>query len=111
MSLVFVIPGQLRELAGNREEVRVDGPATSIGDALSLLWTQCPAVRDRVLTELGEVRTHINIFVDGDNIRYSGGLEAPVGDGAEILILPAVSGGTFAIDDWGMTIYGLSIDD
>jgi molybdopterin converting factor small subunit len=45
------------------------------------------------MTELGEVRPHINIFVDGQNIRDSGGLGAPVRDGAEIYILPAVSGG------------------
>jgi molybdopterin converting factor small subunit len=50
-------------------------------------------VRDRVITELGEVRPHVNIFVDGESIRDTGGLAAPVRDGAEIFILPAVSGG------------------
>lgn len=93
MPLVFMIPGPLRELAGDRGEVRVEGTAGSAGEALALLWTRCPAVRDRVLTELGEVRPHVNIFVDGQNIRDSGGLAAPVRDGAEIYILPAVSGG------------------
>ena len=93
MSIVFVIPGPLRELAGDCGEVSVDGAAGTAGEALSLLWASCPAVRDRVMTELGEVRPHINIFVDGQSIRYSGGLETPVRDGAEISILPAVSGG------------------
>jgi molybdopterin synthase sulfur carrier subunit len=93
MSLVFMIPGPLRELAGDRGEVRVEGAAGSVSEALSLLWASCPAVRDRVVTELGEVRPHVNIFVDGQNIRDSGGLEAPVRDGAEIYILPAISGG------------------
>lgn len=93
MSVVFVIPGPLRELARNRSEVRVHGRAGSLSEALMLLWADCPAVRDRVITELGEVRPHINIFVDGESIRDSGGLGAPVRDGAEILILPALSGG------------------
>ena len=93
MSVVFVIPGPLRELAGNRAEVRVEGAASSIGGALPLLWGACPALRDRVMTELGDVRPHINIFVDGENIRSSGGLDAPVRDGAEIMLLPAISGG------------------
>ncbi len=93
MSLVFVIPGPLRELAANREEVRVQGQAASMSDALSLLWKEHPALRDRVLTELGDVRPHVNIFVDGENIRQTGGLGAPVRDGAEIFIVPAVSGG------------------
>ena len=93
MPLNFVIPGPLRELAGNRSDVRTTGAAQSVGGALALLWNECPGVRDRVVTERGEVRPHINIFVDGENIRYTGGLDAPVRDGAEIVILPALSGG------------------
>jgi molybdopterin synthase sulfur carrier subunit len=93
MSVVFVIPGALRELAGNRLEVRVEGAEGPLGAALALLWAECPAVRDRVLTERGDVRPHVNIFIDGDNIRYSGWLDAPVRDGAEIMLLPAISGG------------------
>ena len=50
-------------------------------------------MRDRVITERGDVRQHINIFVDGESIRDCGGLTARVRDGAEIVILPAVSGG------------------
>lgn len=93
MAYVFMIPGPLRELAGNRGEVRVEGPAQSVAQALSLLWADCPGVRDRVLTELGEVRPHVNIFVDGESIRDANGLGTPVRDGAEIFILPAISGG------------------
>lgn len=93
MALNFVIPGPLRELAGNRGEVRLDGSAGSVSEALSLLWTTCPGVRDRVITELGEVRPHVNIFVDGESIRDLDGLRTYVRDGAEIVILPAVSGG------------------
>ena len=73
MAVVFMIPGPLRQFAGDRGEVRVEGAAGSVGEALSLLWASCPAVRDRVLTELGEVRPHVNIFVDGLNIRDAGG--------------------------------------
>lgn len=93
MSYLFVIPSPLRELSGGRGEVRVDGSAHSVADALSLLWTRCPGVRDRVITELGEVRQHVNIFVDGESIRDASGLATEVRDGAEIVILPALSGG------------------
>lgn len=93
MSLTFVISGPLRELAGNRSEVEVNGKAESVSDALSLLWRECPSFRDRVVTELGELRPHLNIFVDGESIRYSGGFGTKVRDGAEIVILPALSGG------------------
>ena len=97
MPFVFVIPGPLRELAGNRAEARIEGQATSIADALSLLWREHPALRDRVLTELGQVRPHVNIFVDGENIRQADGLKAPVRPGAEIIIVPAVSGGAWPV--------------
>jgi len=93
MSVTFMIPGPLRSLAGDRDEVRVSGAPGSLSEALALLWRECPAVRDRVLTERGEVRPHINIFVDGESIRDAGGLGTRVREGAEIFILPALSGG------------------
>ena len=91
--LTFTIPGPLRELAGDRHELRVSGSARSVDEALALLWEEAPAVRDRVITERGDVREHINIFVDGESIRDAAGLRTPVREGAEIVILPAVSGG------------------
>ena len=93
MALTFVIPGPLRELAGGLDEIRVESSAPSVREALSLLWDRCPALRDRVMTETAEVRPHVNVFVDGESIRYLGGLGAPVPDGAQIVILPAISGG------------------
>jgi molybdopterin synthase sulfur carrier subunit len=93
MAVTFMIPGPLRELAVNRGEVRLDGAAGSLSDALALLWRECPALRDRVITELGELRPHVNIFVDGESILYSGGFATAVREGAEIFILPALSGG------------------
>jgi molybdopterin synthase sulfur carrier subunit len=93
MSFTFIIPGPLRDLAGGRSEVRLDSSAHSVGDALSLLRNEYPRIHDRIVTELGEVRPHINIFIDGDSFRDVGGLSAPIRNGAEILILPAVSGG------------------
>lgn len=93
MAFLFVIPGPLRELAGNRGEVRVDGTAQSVSEALGLLWSACPGVRDRVITERGDVRPHVNIFVDGESIKDLDGLRTPVREDAEIVILPAVSGG------------------
>ncbi|HEX6088254.1 MAG TPA: ubiquitin-like small modifier protein 1, partial [Thermoanaerobaculia bacterium] len=85
--------GPLRELAGNRGAVQVDGRAEKLSDALTLLWRDYPAFRDRVVTERNELRPHLNIFVDGECIRWSGGFDTQVRDGAEIVILPALSGG------------------
>lgn len=92
MPLVFVIPGALQAHASGRSEVRVEGEAATLNAALGLLWRECPGLRDRVLTERHEIRPHVNVFVDGLNARH-GGLDSPVGDNAEIIIVPAVSGG------------------
>ena len=93
MSILFVISGALRQFAGSRSDVCIDGAAGPLAGALAMLWQECPAVRDRVLTERGQVRPHINIFVDGEDTRYTGGLATPVRDGAEVFLVPAVSGG------------------
>ena len=45
MAILFVIPGQLREFSNQRSEVRVDGNAGTIGEALGLLWHECPGAR------------------------------------------------------------------
>jgi len=44
-------------------------------------------------TEQGQVREHINVFVGNEDVRYTGGLQTPIPDGAEITIIPAISGG------------------
>ena len=93
MPLTFVLSGPLRELAGNRSRIEIQGTADSVSDALSLLWAEYPSFRDRIVTELGELRPHLNIFVDGESIRYSGGFGTRVRNHSEIVILPALSGG------------------
>jgi len=92
MRVTFVLPGPLHPIAGGREEVMVDAPAR-VADALAALWTVHPALRDRVMTEEGRLRPHVNVFVGRDSVRYTGGLDTPLRDGAEVAILPAVSGG------------------
>ena len=111
MAFVFLIPGPLREFAAGRSEIEIAGEAATAGEALALLWSQCPGARDRVLTERGEVRPHVNVFVDGENIRYAGGLSAVVRDGAEIVIVPAVSGGAPIRCGWARTPLSVEYHD
>jgi sulfur-carrier protein len=91
--VTFNIPGALREFTGGRGQVEIESAAGTLNQALSALWTLYPGMRDRVLTEQGEVRSHINIFVGDENIRYTGGLASPVTRVSVISIVPAVSGG------------------
>jgi molybdopterin converting factor small subunit len=93
MALVFMIPGYLRSFTSGQGRVEIgDGPAT-VGDALARLWEIHPGVRDRIVTEQGDVRPHVNVFVGSESIRFTGGLGTRIAGGAEIWIVPAVSGG------------------
>ena len=91
--ITFHIPGALREFTAGRSRVEIESSATTLADALSALWAHYPGVRDRLVTEQGQVRQHINIFIGDENVRYRGGLASPISSGSEISIVPAVSGG------------------
>ena len=93
MAVTFNIPGALRAFAAGRSQVEIGRSVTSLSEALDALWTLCPGMRDRVMTEQGLVREHINVFIGSEDVRYLGGLTARVPPGAEISIVPAVSGG------------------
>ena len=93
MSVAVVVPSALRELTHGRGRVELGGGIRTVRDAFASLQRKEPAIYDRVITETGDVRTHINVFVGCDNIRYADGLETKVPEGAEVIILPAVSGG------------------
>ncbi len=64
-----------------------------VADALSALYEIHPGVRDRVITEQGQVCEQINIFVGDENIRFIGSFATPVPPNSDISIVPAVSGG------------------
>ena len=93
MSVIFYIPGALRDFTAGRSKVAIEESPATLAEALAALWTLYPGVRDRIATEQGQVREHINIFIGNENVRYTGGLASPVASGSEISIVPAVSGG------------------
>ncbi len=91
--VTFHIPGGLREFTGGRSSVEIEDSPATVADALSALWILYPGVRDRIATEQGQIREHINIFVGDEDIRYTGGLTSPIAIGSQISIVPAISGG------------------
>ncbi len=94
MQVLFHVPGPLREFTENRRDVRVEVKAgADLRKALQALFAAYPGLRDRVLTEVGEIRQHVNIFVATEDVRYTGGLATAVPAGAEVSIVPAISGG------------------
>lgn len=93
MPVTFHIPGPLRAFAYGQSEVDVEGTPATLADALSALWALYPGIRDRVTTEQGEIREHVNIFIGDEDVRFTGGLQSKVSSKSQITIVPNISGG------------------
>ncbi len=95
MTINVLVPASLRSLVDGEAVLAVDlgeGAAT-VGDVLARLASDHVALHRRVCDERGQVRTHVNVFVGQDNVRDLDGLATPVPAGADVTVLPAVSGG------------------
>ncbi len=93
MPVTFHIPGALREFTSGHATIRIEQMPAILSEALTVLWSLYPGLRDRITTEQGQIREHINIFIGAEDIRYTGGLTSRVPPGSDISIVPAISGG------------------
>ena len=96
----IILPGVLRELADGAGElvvpvntVPVGGEPTSLRMVLDTAVVTRPQLGARIRDETGALRRHVNVFVDGQDVRRNGGLDVLVGPDAVIHILPSVAGG------------------
>src|SRR5947209_1161448 len=90
------IPAALRRSTAGRDLIEVPlrpDEAITAAEVIAALARDYPGIRDRVLDEQGELRRHVNLFIDGENARSLGGLNAAVSADSELWIHPALSGG------------------
>ena len=85
------IPTPLRKYTQGAEEVTATGK--SVSELLVDLERRYPGIKERICDEQGQVRRFVNLFVNGEDIRFLDGLQTPVSEGDEVTILPAVAGG------------------
>ena len=91
MSATVRIPTILRNYTGGQGEVEASGERLSA--VLDSLESDYPGIRGRILDDGGALRRFVNVYVGDDDVRFIGGLDAEVADGARISIIPAVAGG------------------
>jgi len=91
MAVRVKIPTQLRAAAGGDAELELEGG--TVGDVLDALYERHAELRERLSDGDGGLRRFVNVYVDGEDIRFTDGLRTPVADGHEVQILPAVAGG------------------
>ena len=90
MSITVSIPTILRSYTANARSVNAAGD--TLTDVISDLDKQFPGLGDRLL-ENGELRRFVNIYINDEDVRFLGSLNAPLSDGDTITVLPAVAGG------------------
>ncbi len=87
------VAGFLTDFANGQSSIVLDSAPATVAEALESLWTKHIGLRDRVVNEQGQLRPHVNIFLNDENVRHKEMLDTRLPDGCEITILPAVSGG------------------
>jgi molybdopterin converting factor small subunit len=91
MAVTIKLPTQLRASAGGNATIPVEGE--TVGAVLEALYAVHPELRDSLSDGDGGLRRFVNVYVDGEDVRFGDGLATSVRDGGEVQILPAVAGG------------------
>lgn len=92
MAVSILIPTALRGFAGGQSEVQVN--ARTVGEALAAMTTQHPTLRKHLFADDGKLRSFVNVYLGDEDIRHARGLDTPVADGASIMIVPSIAGGS-----------------
>lgn len=92
MAVTVRLPGALRDATGGQTKLQAN-PGT-LADVISDIDRRHPGFRSRVLDESGAIRTYVNVYIGDDDARASGGAGASVPDGSEVMVIPAMAGGS-----------------
>jgi len=93
MAVIFHIPGPLLVYTDGNRRIEIDASPRNVREALEFLFSLHPGIRARLLTEQGQIREHVNLFLGNEELRYLNGVATALRDRAEITIMQAVSGG------------------
>ena len=91
MAIEVRIPTILRTYTGGEKAVSADG--ASLSALIDDLEASHPGLKDRLI-ENGDLRRFVNVYVNDEDVRFIGGLEAELSDGDQVVVLPAVAGGS-----------------
>ena len=90
MSAVW-IPQVLRSAVGGQKQVELEGG--TVRELVDALVAKFPALRQQLVGESGDLNRFVNVYVNGQDVRYLKGLDTPVGERDEVRLLPAMAGG------------------
>lgn len=91
MGVTVRLPGTLRDAVGGETKIQASG--TTLDEVFTDIDRRHPGFRSRVLDDSGGIRPYVNVYVGDTDARGSGGLQAAVPDGSEVMVIPAMAGG------------------
>ncbi len=91
MAVDVRIPTPLRRVTNGQEKASVEGDTLS--KVINSLETQFPGIKERLCDEAGDLRHFVNVYINGEDVRFLDGMETSIATGDEISIVPAVAGG------------------
>lgn len=91
MSVTVRIPSPLRRLTNGADKVQVD--SETLSGCIDVLEKQFPGFKERLIDEDGNLRHFVNVYVNGEDIRFIDDIQTKVQTGDEVSIVPAVAGG------------------
>lgn len=91
MSVTVRIPTPIRRVTNGEDRVAVD--AETLQGVIQAMEDQYPGVKARLCDDQGEIRNFVNIYINGEDVRFLDGLGSSTKSGDEISIVPAVAGG------------------
>ncbi len=87
----LILPTPLRPYAENQAQIPVEGE--TVGQALEDLVRRYPSLRPHLFNDAGQLRPFVNLFLDGEDVRYLDGLDTPLAADAQLRIIPSIAGG------------------
>ena len=91
MGVMVRIPTPLRKMTGGLDKLEMN--ESTLSNMIDELETNYPGFRERLIDENGDLRYFVNIYVNGEDVRFLDGLDTQTNSGDEISIVPAVAGG------------------
>jgi MoaD family protein len=88
---VVKIPTVLRPQVGGNKEVELAG--ATVGAVVEALTAAYPSLKSQLLTADGDLNRFVNVYINGQDVRYLAGLDTPVAPADEVRLLPAMAGG------------------